>query len=504
MNLELELKLEPDDSADLEALIPALELGPPGCLPLRATYFDTPDLALAHSGHVLRIRQEGPRRVQTVKGPARAGDDPLARQEWERTVEGHTPDLEDDNPVRALLGDRVADLIPRFEVRNDRRLWRIERDGASIELALDKGEVRAGEAAAPFAEIELELKDGSPDALFPLARQIGRMIPVRLGILAKAERAQRLIAPPRRDDRAGTLRLTPDMTAQDAFRTIAHACLRHYRLNETRFLASAAPTGGEKPGVGEKDDGKDDGAAALHQARVALRRLRTALRLFRPLADGRTARRLNEELRWLCGQLAPARDIDVLIRRLRGAGDAPAADRLHEARAGAYAQARRAMTTQRTREIMLACAEWLSVGRWSGRARTAKGRLKPARTYAARTIGRLYDRLVARAPALHGPDDRLRHAMRKDAKRLRYAVEFFALLFDSGKERKARIRLLAALERMQDELGALNDMAVAPRLLGALGLSADGMTATETRSAHLAAADDALTLFLEAERFWQG
>lgn len=501
MNLEVELKLEPDDPAAVEGLIAALELGPPGCLPLRATYFDTPDLALAKSGHVLRIRQEGPHRVQTVKGPGRPGDDPLARQEWARTVESHSPELDDDNPVRALLGARVAELTPRFEVRNDRRLWLIERDGATIELALDRGEAHAGDASAPFAEIELELKSGPAEALFPLARRIGRLVPVRLGILAKAERAQRLIAPPARGDRAGKLKLSPDMTAQDAFRVIAHAGLRHYRLNETRFLAPETPPA--------------EAAAALHQARVALRRLRTALHLFRPLSDGKTGRRLAADLRWLTGQLAPARDLDVLLRRLDS--DAARAA-LAPAHAEAYAQARRAMQAQLTRELMLDCAEWLSVGRWTQRRRGAKRRRQPARLFAERAIGRLYARLAARADTLSGPDDALRHQIRKDAKRLRYTLDFFALLFDSGRERKARIRLLAALERLQEELGALNDLATAPRLLGALGLTPldslpvdpsapSGQAAPQAdpqaeRAAHLAAAGDAMTLILEAEPFW--
>lgn len=481
MHLEVELKLEPDDETALDALIRALDLGAPGLLKLRATYFDTPDLALAHKGHVLRVRQEGGRRVQTVKGPGRPGDDPLARQEWECPVAGPDPVLDADNPVRALLGERIADLAPRFEIRNDRSLWRIEHDGADIEMVLDRAEAHAGDRMNRFVEIELELKAGDPAALFALARRIDRLTPVRLGMLAKAERAQRLLDAPARSDHAEPVPLSAEMNATDAFRRIAHGCLRHYRLNEARLLREAID---------------DDSRAALHQARVALRRLRTALRLFAPIAGRTKRKRFDADLRWLAHQLAAARMIDVALTQVT---TPEARATLETARASAYAQARFAMRSPLARALLLDLAEWLSVGRWTGRNR---GRRETARAYARRAIARLHADLLRREPAVAGPDDEARHAARRAAKRLRYAIDFFAPLFDSDRQRKARLRLLAALEEVQGALGALNDRRMLPVLLGPLGLPAGGAT-PEERAAELTRAAEGMAGVRAAAPFWE-
>ena len=97
--------------------------------------------------------------------------------------------------------------------------------------------------------------------------------------------------------------------------------------------------------------------------------------------------------------------------------------------------------------------------------------------------------------------------MRKVAKKLRYTAEFFALLFDKRKERKARIRYLAALEELQDHLGALNDMAMLPVLMAELGLNMDDMEyesrTTGERDFHIMQSVHAMNLLCEADRFWE-
>src|SRR3546814_6754427 len=78
------------------------------------------------------------------------------------------------------------------------------------------------------------------------------------------------------------------MTAADAFRHIAQSCVRQFRLNEALLLA-----------------GRD--AGALHQVRVALRRLRSAFSIFKPVIGGDAHTPLRDELRWLASELANAR-----------------------------------------------------------------------------------------------------------------------------------------------------------------------------------------------------
>src|SRR3546814_2270038 len=104
------------------------------------------------------------------------------------------------------------------------------------------------------------------------------------------------------------------MTAADAFRHIAQSCVRQFRLNEALLLA-----------------GRD--AGALHQVRVALRRLRSAFSIFKPVIGGDAHTPLRDELRWLASELANARNLDVLLERAK-----PGAlrDRIAASREAAY------------------------------------------------------------------------------------------------------------------------------------------------------------------------
>lgn len=485
MNAEYELKLDLEVPKDAELLAEALELGAPAVTRLHSVYFDTPDLKLAALGYTLRIRQEGCKRIQTLKASDGAHAGLFVRPEWEEPARGRVPRLRANSPVVAALGARTAELGPCMEVEVTRSVWTIEHERAVIEMAVDCGEVRANDSTAPFCEIELELKDGDVVGLFALARRIGRLAQVRLGVLSKAERGQRLIKPPSDSDKARPIQLAPDMSAGDAFRAIAHDCLRQYRLNETRLLAG--------------DNGK-----ALHQARVALRRLRTAILVFRPIVDGGQARRLTADLRWLAGRLGPARNIDVLIPRVRSKA---VQARLGGARASAYAAARRAMTSDLTRELMIDLVEWLSVGKWMLRKHGRKLREAPLGDYAPGAIGGFHDRLMAEREAVAGPDDEMRHEARKTAKKLRYTVAFFASLYWTGKLRKGRMRYLAALEELQDELGALNDLAVLPAVLATLGVGAEqaegALRDGKERDFHISRAADTMRMVAEADRFWE-
>ncbi|TIR17089.1 MAG: CYTH domain-containing protein [Mesorhizobium sp.] len=96
---------------------------------------------------------------------------------------------------------------------------------ATVEVALDLGKVVAADREAPFCEIELEKKAGSPRALFALARKVDLITPVHLGVLSKAERGYRLLGSVPSAVKAASTPLTPEMGAATAFAHIAAACL---------------------------------------------------------------------------------------------------------------------------------------------------------------------------------------------------------------------------------------------------------------------------------------
>jgi len=481
--IELKLDLTPEAADALEAatVLP----GDPGIAEQRSVYFDTLDHQLSKTGLSLRIRRSGSKRLQTIKADGASAAGLFVRSEWERPVSNDTPVLDDTTPIRAVLGDAADAITPVFEVRIERRTWIISEGGATIELVLDSGEVVAGERTSPICEIELELKQGDPGALFAFARRIDAVAPARLGVQSKAERGYRLTGPAPTMVKAELVKLAAGMTAADAFRHIAQSCVRQFRLNEALLLA-----------------GRD--AGALHQVRVALRRLRSAFSIFKPVIGGDAHTPLRDELRWLASELANARNLDVLLERAK-----PGAlrDRIAASREAAYDAVGEVLASARVRALMLDLAEWAASGDWQGAPDTMTAPDQPARDFAISALDRFRRKVKRDGRDLAHIEDEARHEVRKDAKKLRYASEFFTSLFDRKRERRRHKKFVAALEGVQDKLGALNDLATAPQLLEQLGLADDPdaarLLAGGKRKALLEAAAEAHEDLIDVKRFWR-
>lgn len=482
---EIELKLElTADGAD------AMESS--GFLPdhskiaaQRSIYFDTADQRLAKAGLSLRIRRSGRTRVQTVKADGASAAGLFVRSEWERAVKDDIPILDDTTPIPALLGKRTSALAPAFEVKIKRRTWTLSEGEAQIEMVLDRGEAVAGDRQAPICEIELELKDGDPAALFALARRIDAVAPVRLGVQTKAERGYRLTGPIATVFKAEAVTLASDLTAAQAFQHIAQSCLRQFRLNEDALLI-------------------DRNAAALHQARVSLRRLRSAFSIFKPVIGGDESARLGDDLRWLSGELGDARNLDILLTRAKAGA---LYDHIAAAREAAYDRVEQAFASERSRALILDLTGWSATGNWLTATDTADHRQLPARAFAITALDHFRRKVKKDGRDLVHADDEARHEVRKDAKKLRYAAEFFTSLFDENREKRHYKQFITALEDLQDQLGALNDLATAPQILETLGVADDPgaskLLARDKRKPLLNAAADAQEAWTSARRFWR-
>lgn len=478
---EVELKLElTADAADrLEAA--GLFPGQPDIIRQHAIYFDTSDHILSASGLSLRIRRNGDQRVQTIKVNGGAAAGLFVRSEWEREVGSDDPVIDESTPIPALMNDKMGELGPLFAVENERHLWNSE----AVEISLDRGRVIAGEREAPVCEVELEQKGSDPAAIFALARRIDALAPVRLGILSKAERGYRLLGPALTATKAEPIKLAADMTAGRAFQEIVHACLRQFRLNE--------------PLIADNQD-----TAALHQARVALRRLRSAISIHKRMVADKRADILNRELRWLAAELGKARELDVLIER---ADEGPLKARLLAERTTAYAGVIAALASDRARAIMIDLVEWISTGAWLSNAKGRDLRELPVREFAARTLDRLRRKAKKRGRDLEELSNEARHEVRKAAKKLRYATEFYASLYEGKRERRRHKRFLSALEGLQDKLGLLNDLTTTPALLRRLGLmddpAAQALLGPGKKSRLLSDAAEAHDALLDTKRFWR-
>lgn len=484
MGDEIELKLDLSP-ADADRIVASKLFGDKGRVVEQvSTYFDTDENALAKAGFSLRVRRTGNTRVQTVKAGGGTSAGLFARTEWERAVDDDAPVLDYATPLPAVIGDNADKVTPRFIVKVERRKWLVEEDGTTVEVVLDRGDVKAGDRSDPVCEIELELKLGDSAALFGLARTIDAIVPIRLGVLTKSERGYRLAEPDRASVKAEPILLGADISTAEAFKRIVRSGIRHFRLNEDLLLSSRS-------------------ADALHQARVAIRRMRSAFSVFKPMTGGDGAG-LRGELKWLAASFGEARDLDVLLQR---APSEALRDCIAAAREKSYDHLIETLADRRARIVMLNVAHWLEEGRWAdGNGGEVDGN-DPARALAENALAHLRRKVKHRGRGLASATDETRHELRKDAKKLRYASEFFASLFDRKREQRRHGRFVAALEGLQDCLGKLNDLAAAPVLLNNLGLSdQDGATALLSsemdKKEMLERAERAYGELFDTKRFW--
>ena len=493
---EIELKLVLDE-ADAERLRahPALA-GVQGRTARQiSTYYDTPDGALRAAGFSLRVRKSKGRCLQTVKQQGHEAAGLFDRPEWEEKVEGAEPDL--DLAARTPLGPHLDKrtckrLKPLIRSDMERTTWRLKAEGAEIEATLDEGMVTGGKGRERIAELELELKSGRADALIGFARELAESIPLRLGVLTKAERGYRLADKAvGQAVKAERILLAPDMTGAEGFAAIAASCLRQFRLNETIVAVT-------------------QDAAALHQSRVAMRRLRSAFSVFRPIIADEAFASVREEVRWFTEQLGDARNLDVLLKRApRGkhanAGDAELTRALEAARTRAYAKVLDALASPRLRRLMLDLVGWVETGAW----RESETAQRPLAPFARARLDKRWRKVRKGGRDLQQLDPEPLHRLRIEVKKLRYAVEFFASLEQRDEAIARRKALSAALEDMQEHLGELNDLETARALLTSL-VPAEAMQGadhwlrpTTPAESPIDAADEAYRRLVEAGPFWR-
>lgn len=468
MEIELKLLVAPKDLArvDRHPAVRAVRRGGGRKHALATVYYDTPDRDLAQAGIALRLRRDGKRWIQTLKGGGGSAAGLHARDEieWDLLGDSLNVALLDETPYAELFAKRKirGRLHPVFATEFERAVRTLAfPDGTLAELALDRGVIRAGRHEAPISEAEIELKAGDPARLFALAREVARDVPLRLGHASKAERGYALglgAAPPQK---ARAVRLEPALTAGAALRRIALACIEQMQANEDGLLTGRDPE-------------------YLHQLRVGLRRLRCCFGLVALATSKESVAPLVEELRWLGGALGPARDWDVfltetfppLARRFAGAeGLASFRARAARVRRAHDEAARQVVASSRYTALLLTLGEAFARDELPGFTRASApaaavdgqppGVAAPVAAFAAFVLDRRDRRVRKRGRDVPAATPEERHRVRIAAKKLRYAAQFFASLYAA----KRVARYVAALEDLQDILGALNDAAVVDRLL---------------------------------------
>jgi inorganic triphosphatase YgiF len=459
--VELKLRASPSQLPSLRShpRILALTHGEARTRRIRSRYFDTPDRDLARLGLALRVRFEGRTRTQSLKSRGVAVAGLFDRIECESRIGGDGPDLAHlpDAALRARLARALHGrrLEPVFESVVRRTSRRLRDAGREAVFDLDHGELVAGERRAPVCELELEVEKGDPAWLYDLALELAETLDLRVEPRDKAERGWALYTgecpKPRKAERVD---LPEDATLGRALAAVAGSCLAQILANEAPVLEGRDPEG-------------------IHQMRVGVRRLRSALGLARSCGFADETEPLLDGLRWLAGVLGAARDLDVLLANLlepltAREGSDPALRRLRdaalEARAETQERVREALTSARFGRLGLELGRWLA--REEAReAGEAGAELRgPAREWSARLLERRHRKARRLGRHLAQASSRERHRLRIQLKKLRYAAEFFRSLHPGQRTE----RYIARLADLQDVLGELNDAATADRVLGAL------------------------------------
>lgn len=462
---ELKLALHPEDLSALLAH-PLLAGVAWERQPMAAVYFDTPALDLRKARMAVRSRRVGKSTWLTVKTAGTSVGGLSRRGEWEARAPRGRPDfaaIVDDPALAERLRALAPALQPAFRTDFLRRRTVLTHRGARIEIALDEGQISAGHPlrTEPILELELELFDGPVDALLDLAHTLalgpggGRETALRLWPVqaSKAERGYALqagTAP--QPARAAAPALERHGGLVQAWRQTLLATLTHLQANEAVIRWAAA-------------HGQLPDPEAIHQARVALRRLRSALRLFAPLLPRRFVRHWLAVWGRLARALGPAREADVrldwLLPAMAGLG-LP-----HDAQVPllAHARAQRVAAHAQAADAFREAAYGLNLLAFLRAVLAMPDRPGEALPdWANQRLGRLHARLqMAAAQALReGPEGR--HRLRLAVKRQRYAMEFLADVLPSRRGERS----LAALARAQALLGDLNDLDGARLWLAAL------------------------------------
>jgi inorganic triphosphatase YgiF len=415
---------------------------------LISAYYDTPDLDLRSHGSVLRVRTDGAHQSLELKS---ANPGALERTESTLLREVAEPDME---ALARLLPRATFELVRTkplgvlFDTQVRRHVRTLTNERGTVQLAIDHGNVVAKDRFEAVNEIEIKLLEGSAAAIFLLARDLAANFSLRPSLRSKSARGFDLVlgtAPS--PSKPPPIDFSTKSTTDQAMECILRAVFQH--------LIESLPAA---------EDGRN--AEGVHQYRIALRRLRLALRLLRWIAPSGSLDRFDRDARWLMCGLGDAREWDVLVGETlptiaRGCPSIAGFDILAQTaeaiRRSAYTRARATTGDQRAVLFQIELGLWIEEQGWrAGCSRTSLRRLSaPGASFAKEALARLRRRVLKRGRGFGTLSLEQRHQLRLAAKDLRYAAEFYRpVLSDSMIDRGCR----RAASRLQDRLGRCIDM----------------------------------------------
>ncbi|MBP2634301.1 MAG: hypothetical protein H6Q72_208 [Firmicutes bacterium] len=476
VNTEAELKLRLTDPGCLsallqDALLHELSTQPPRTELLETTYYDTADQRLLHSRLSYRLRLAAGEWTATVKADGTSDGGLHERAEYNIPVDNPLPSIE---PFEATeIGPRLIEAVqgmplePVFITRFERHIVDITTpDGSTIELALDDGEIIAGDKQQKLLELELELKTGHRHALIWLGSVLAEKFPllpehdsklyramVLAGLAKGLSQDEKLPCPLKKSSGA--------LPAKQAFsQTIIHNLHVVIRAQQA-YLTSP------------------DEVDNIHDFRVALRRLRAQLQLAKPLLPPEDYTAWQDKLTAWSRKLGKIRDLDVfrlnwdeLAYALETNLSSPTnklaltaliTDKCQAARAELYPQVAAGQFTP----VLLGL--WAFLETWPVADETEP----TCKKFVLDRLTHWLTQFLEQGDTLTMDDLAAAHELRIACKRLRYALDSLSPVLPDN------TRLLTRrLEQLQDVLGSIQDVTFTPPLLQEL------VKASASRLAH--------------------
>jgi triphosphatase len=480
----------------------------PSSRKLHHIFWDTAEYRLGRAGQALAVETVGRRRAQLLHDIRRAPTGGRIGRQHRTVLEGEGLDLTrlafmpgaDPEHVIRLASET---LLPVFAIDFTRTVWPVSWGETKLTVALEVGTIEAAAGRAPLRQVDVGLIAGTPEGLYDFVQHLQRTVPIRLAAHDPAQHGYKLIA---EDDwwpenGAGTATLDPAMSVRQGILVIGRAATAAVRAEIHRLSEGLEPE-------------------RVHQARVAIRRLRSVLSVFCEVLPSTSRKTLSRGLSALSNKLGQAREWDVFLANTlkpmtEAVGEEASLNGLRltavSLRNHAAEEALIALEAPAFLRLSFRLGSWFDAGIWPEAPSQEVALLldKPLKDFAGNLLKKRHKKLLSAAAAANDPHPAQLHALRIEAKKLRYTAEFVGSLFPS----KAIKRYISALKDIQGILGTVNDAVVARALISRLPLNdrsdgarvaglITGWTAAEVGSERKRF-DEAWTTFIETKRFWK-
>lgn len=412
---------------------------------IHLTHFDTPDKELddlALSIEETRILRKTTLTVSQTNGDKHVWSAPTTPGTFDFATLIDTPEIAEQ------LTQLADNLSPIYTIETSQRLWMVQIRSAQVEVILDEGRIVTGDGASQrihrFCEVELRLHQGQSAALYGVARLLSRLLRLHPVSDTLTQRAKALctseVAGP---VKARRIKVDAKDSVISVFKQLVWTCLDQLRANEAGVFAP-------------------NNVEFVHQARVSLRRLRTALKLFGTELPPEFADKWSLAWRDVGEQLGNARNWDVFCTEIfpdieTDLGNIPDVSSLREfaqiEREKAHAQTQAWMRGRRYSLTMVAFCEALLA-----LPDRKEGRISD---FADNALKKRYKRFCRGAKVAQTLTAEARHEVRIDLKKLRYTIDFFESLYPQ----KQLKPFLTGLAETQELLGHMNDLVTCESLL---------------------------------------